>query len=117
MPPALICSGPSSGSRLAAPASSESPQTSRARSGMNRIGSQPSASSAVISTFLSPSEATQIGMVSRSGWTRIFSGLPRPSPWPSDSGMSKMPCDSSGSRLRPDRTIRITSRVRPSGLS
>ena len=82
------------------------------------IGSQPSASSAVIWTFLSPSEAIQIGMVSRSGLTRIFSGLPSPRPLPGESGMSKNSlCESSGSRLRPDRTIRMTSRVRPSGFS
>ena len=66
------------------------------------IGSHPSASSAVISTFLSPSEAIQIGMVSRSGWSRILSGLPSPRPWSSESGMSKNDVvDSSGSRLRP----------------
>ena len=42
---------------------SGAPQTSFARSGMKRIGSQPSAISAVSATFFSPSEAIQIGML------------------------------------------------------
>ena len=58
MPPAVISSGPRSAERLAVPLARASPQTSLAFSGWNRIGSQPSAISAVIATFLSPSAAT-----------------------------------------------------------
>ena len=57
-PPAHTSSGSRSGDRLAAPLASASPHTSFAFSGTKNIGSQPSATSAVISTFLSPSDAT-----------------------------------------------------------
>ena len=116
MPPVLISRGPSSSERLAAPAARASPQTDCAFSGWNRIGSQPSASSAVIATFLSPRAATQIGTTERSGRVSSFSGLPRPRPWSAGSGRVKSrPSCSSGSRRRPCRTILMTSRVRPSG--
>ena len=51
-PPVEIWSGPREGSRLAAPASSAGPQIARACSGMNIIGSQPSATSAVMAHVL-----------------------------------------------------------------
>ncbi len=80
IPPAAICSGSSDGSRLAAPAASDGPNTSFAFSGTKKMGSQPSATSAVIATFFAPSEATQIGMRGRTGWLMILSGLPSPVP-------------------------------------
>ncbi len=56
-PPATVCSGPSSGGRFAAPSASGPPHTAWAFSGMKRVGSQPSAISAVIRTLAGPSEA------------------------------------------------------------
>ncbi len=43
------------------------PHTSWARSGMKKMGSQPSATSAVNATFFSPKEATQIGISTTQG--------------------------------------------------
>ena len=60
-------SSPRSGSRWAAPAASDAPHTSFARSGMKKTGNQPSAIAAVISTFFSPSDAIQIGISLRTG--------------------------------------------------
>ena len=57
--------GVGSADRFAAPVARAAPQTSRAFSGRNRNGSQPSATSAVIATFLSPSAATQSGTAGR----------------------------------------------------
>ncbi len=54
---------------------------------MNIMGIQPSASSAVMATFFSPSAATQMGMVGRTGWAMILSALPSPVPWPGGSGI------------------------------
>ena len=54
------------------------------------IGSQPSATSAVAATLLPISDAHQIGMSSRTGRLMSFSGLPRPVPSPSGSGMSRL---------------------------
>ncbi len=54
-PPATISSGPSGRTRLAYPRRSASPQTVSGFSGQKKIGSQPSASSAVSSTLRSPS--------------------------------------------------------------
>ena len=104
--------------RFAAPASSASPHTRFAFSGWNRCGIQPSASSAACSTFFGPSAATQIGIVSRSGWVRIFSALPSPvtAPCSLSRGSWKIPSEVSGSRLSPRRTRSITSAVRASGL-
>ena len=85
-PPAQISSGARSGERLVSPARRSSPQTRSARSGMNMIGSQPSAISAVASTLLPISDAHQIGIVDRTGWLMSLSGLPSPVPWPSGSG-------------------------------
>ena len=85
---------------------------------MNKWGSQPSAISAVISTFFTPSEATKIGMRSRTGWLMIFNGLPRPVPWSGGSGSwNTEPSWVSGPcRAHTLRQISITSRVRASGL-
>jgi hypothetical protein len=80
MPPAAICSVSSEESRLAVPVSSEGPKTSFALSGTKKMGSQPSATSAVMATFFSPSAATQMGMRGRTGWLMILSALPRPVP-------------------------------------
>ena len=66
---------------------SASPHTRWARSGMNMIGSQPSATSAVASTLLPISDAHQIGMLDRTGWLMSLSGLPSPVPSPSGSGI------------------------------
>ena len=80
MPPAAICSVPSEGSRLAAPASSDGPKTSLTFSGTKKMGSHPSATSAVMATFFSPSAATQIGIRGRTGWLISLRGLPSPVP-------------------------------------
>ena len=53
---------PERGVALAAPSASGAPQTSSARSGMNMIGIHPSATSAVIATLRSPSDATHTGI-------------------------------------------------------
>ena len=53
---------------------------------MKKSGSQPSATSAVICTFFSPSDATQIGIRGRTGWAMILSGLPSPVPCSGGSG-------------------------------
>ena len=87
MPPAEISSRPSSGERLASPAFSWSPHTRWAFSGMNMIGSQPSATSAVASTLRPLSDAHQIGMSVRTGWLMSLSGLPSPVPSPAGSGI------------------------------
>ena len=47
---------------------------------MKRNGNHPLATSAVISTFFGPMDATQIGMSLRSGWVMSFRGLPSPVP-------------------------------------
>ena len=88
MPPTVICRGSRDGSRLARPAASDSPHTSSAFSGTNSIGIHPSAISAVMATFLCPSDATQIGIRGRTGRPMIFNALPSPVPSPSGSGMS-----------------------------
>ena len=88
MPPTVIWSGSSEGSRLARPASSDSPHTSCAFSGTNSMGIQPSAISAVMATFLWPSEAIQIGICGRTGRPMILSAFPSPVPSPAGSGMS-----------------------------
>jgi len=49
---------PECGIRLAKPARSAAPHTASARSGMNRYGNQPLATSAHISTDFSPNDAT-----------------------------------------------------------
>ena len=82
----MICSGPSSGARLAKPVASAGPNTSCIFSGSTACGSQPVASSAVIARFLSPSAATQIGMSARRGWLISLSALPSPVPWSGGSG-------------------------------
>ena len=74
MPPPVICSGPSSGARLAKPAASAGPKTSCIFSGSERVRQPAVASSAVISRFFSPSAATQIGM---SAATRVVDQLQR----------------------------------------
>ena len=76
----MICSGPSSAGRLAAPALSASPHTCWNRSGTKWIGCQPYATSAASSTFLGPMAAIHTGMCSRTGLAISFSGLPRPVP-------------------------------------
>ncbi len=86
VPPATTSSGGSDGSRLAAPAASESPHTEAAFSGWKNTGSHPSAISAVTSTFLGPNEAMYTGMLARLGWLISFSGLPSPVPSPSGRG-------------------------------
>jgi hypothetical protein len=58
MPPAAISRGPRLAGLLAAPFASAAPHTSCAFSGAKRNGSQPSAYSAVPSTFFFPSAAT-----------------------------------------------------------
>ena len=80
IPPAEICSGPSSGSRLTVPALMSSPHTLWNFSGSKKIGIQPSACSAVFFTDRPISEAQKIGTVSRTGWLMSFSGLPMPVP-------------------------------------
>jgi hypothetical protein len=42
------------------------------------MGSQPSAISAVMATFLGPSAPSQMGTSARSGWTMGLRGLPSP---------------------------------------
>ncbi len=79
-PPAEICRGPRAGSRLADPRASARPHTSFAFSGMKKNGNQPSATSAVMATFRSPREATQMGIRGRTGWPMILRGRPRPVP-------------------------------------
>ncbi len=64
------------------PLSSASPQTLRARSGWNRNGSQPSAYSAVASTFFGPSDAIQIGTDGRSGFVEQLERLAEPGALP-----------------------------------
>ena len=71
---------------MARPALSGSPHTRWYLSGMNMIGSQPSACSAVASTLRPIRLAHQIGMFGRTGWLINFSGLPNPVPWPAGSG-------------------------------
>ena len=62
MPPALISSGPEvGGAAWRRRPRARRPRPRRAFSGRKRNGSQPSATSAVISTFLSPRAATQRG--------------------------------------------------------
>ena len=87
IPPAAICNVSSDGSRLAVPAAREGPKTSLAFSGKKKIGSQPSATSAVMATFFSPRAATQIGMRGRTGWLINLRGLPSPVPSPGGRGM------------------------------
>ena len=110
--------GGRSAERFAAPLARSSPQTSAAFSGWNRIGSQPSASSAVSSTFLGPSDATWIGMPDRRGCVMIFSGLPRPVPWSAGSGSWYFlpSCTTCSSRAQTLRQISMISRVRWSGV-
>ncbi|CAB4990711.1 unannotated protein [freshwater metagenome] len=86
MPPAEMSRRLRSGERLARPALSCGPHTVWYFSGMNMIGSQPSASSAVASTLLSFRLAHQIGISLRTGWLINFSGLPIPVPSPAGSG-------------------------------
>ena len=74
------------GSRLASPAFSWSPHTCWNFSGMNMIGSQPSAISAVAVTLRPFRLAHQIGISLRTGWLISFSGLPSPVPSPGGSG-------------------------------
>jgi hypothetical protein len=84
---AMTSSSPSDGSRLAVPAASDSPHTSFAFSGRKKIGSQPSAISALIATFFGPIAAITIGMRSRTGRLISFSGLPSPVPCSAGSGI------------------------------
>ena len=86
MPPADDLEPAELGGRLASPALSWSPHTCWCCSGMNMIGSQPSACSAVASTLLPMSDAHQIGMSARTGWLMSLSGLPSPVPCPAGSG-------------------------------
>ena len=81
-------SGPSDASRFASPSARAVPQTSFARSGMNRIGIHPSATSAVMATLRSPRDATQMGIDGRTGCAMILSALPSPVPCPAGSGRS-----------------------------
>ena len=83
------------------------------------MGSQPSATSAVMATFFSPSAATQIGMRERTGWLISLSGLPRPVPSPAGSGMwyAAPSWVSGASRAHTSRQISMISRVRVSGRS
>ena len=67
IPPAAICKVPSEGSRWVVPAARAGPNTSLALSGTKKMGSQPSATSAIMATFFSPRAATQIGMRERTG--------------------------------------------------
>ncbi len=119
MPPAAICRVSSEGSRLAAPALSEGPKTSFTFSGTKKMGSQPSATSAVMATFFSPRAATQIGMRERTGWLISFRGLPRPVPSPAGSGIwyAAPPWVSGASRAQTSRQISMISRVRVRGRS
>ena len=86
-PPAATSSGPRSVARRVRPASRAFPHTPAAFSGMKRKGNQPLATSAVISTFFGPIEATHTGMASRSGWVMSFNGFPSPVPRPGGRGM------------------------------
>ena len=118
MPPALIWSGPSSGVALGgAGVERRRPRPSRARSGMNRIGSQPSASSAVISTFLSPSEATQIGIGVALGVDEDLQRLAEAEALVlrQRDVEDAVDCQRLALEAR-SRTIRMTSRVRPERL-
>ena len=82
------------------------------------IGSHPSATSAVAATALPMSDAHQIGTASRTGRLISFSGLPRPVPSPSGSGMSIVcPWKSMTSRRTTRRTTSIVSLMRMSGFS
>ena len=54
---------------------------------MKSMGIQPSATSAVIATFFSPSAATQMGILGRTGWAMIFSAFPSPVPSPAGRGI------------------------------
>ena len=109
----------SDGSRLAVPAAREGPKTSLAFSGTKKMGSHPSATSAVMATFFSPKAATQIGMRARTGWLINLSALPSPVPSPAGRGMwYEAPSWVSGaSRAQTSRQISMISRVRPSGRS
>ena len=104
---------------MAVPAPSEGPKTSLAFSGTKKIGSQPSATSAVMATFFSPSAATQIGMRGRTGWLMSLSGLPSPVPSPGGKGMwyAAPSWVSGASRAHTSRQISMISRVRVSGRS
>ena len=87
MPPAEIWSRPRSGSRSAVPALRSSPHTDWNLSGSKKIGNHPSAYFAVFFTDWPIRLAQKIGMFSRTGWLISLSGLPRPVPWPSGSGI------------------------------
>ena len=81
------------------------------------MGSQPSATSAVISTFFGPSDATQMGMDGRTGWVSSLSGLPSPVPCPGGSGSWYRPSLVRTSRRHTRRQMSMISRVRSSGRS
>ena len=118
MPPALICSGARSGSRLARPAFSSSPHTLWNFSGSKKIGSQPSASCAVAVTLRPIRLAHQMGISWRTGWLISFSDLPRPVPCPSGSGTCTVcPLYSNFSRRQIIRQLSMYSLMRTIGFS
>ena len=91
MPPATTSSGPRLAGRLAVPAASASPQTSSRLLGREEER-QPAVGvlRGALDVLLRRAPRRRSGPPARSGLVSIFSGLPRPVPWPAGSGRWKI---------------------------